>query len=172
MFRVRRRSRTARAATMPPAENALRGAEEIVRRAWARELLRRRERAQFDLRAATDDEDAARERLASAQRDGEPWMIAAAHAALERAIEASRASTRACDRTRRTLRTELELLEQATRDRALSDLVRQMEHERTAFAGERLAASGAKVAASGSRLRLPRVLRRLTVRRTAQLERP
>ena len=154
-------------------ENAVRGAEEIVRRAWARELLRRRDHTEFELRAAGDDEDAAHGRLASALRDGAPWKIADARAALEHATEATRASARACDRMRRTLRAELDLLEQAAKDHALSSLVRQMADERSATVARGPNSPGAQSSTlasaarrSGSRLRLPRALRRLVVRRT------
>lgn len=181
MFRGPRRARAAREArkSLIDNEKAVRGAEEIVRRAWARALLRRREHMAFELRAANDDEDAARRRLVSAQRDGEPGTIAAARAALERAVEATDASMRAYDRTSRALRAELEQLQQATRDHALSRLVRQMEHERSAITARGLDAPGTNAprprsaaAISPSRLRFPRTLRRLVVRRTAQLERP
>lgn len=173
MFRARRRARAAREAMRPLIENeqAVRGAEEVVRRAWARELLRRREHAEFDVRAAGADEDAARSRLVSAQRDGEPWKIAAARAALERAVEAAQASVRARDRMRRTLSEEWELMEQETRDQALSRLVRQMGHERPAIAARGLGAAGDR-AAPRSRLRIPRTLRRVAVRRSVKLERP
>jgi hypothetical protein len=181
MFHVRHRARAARAAmtSLVENENALRGAEEIVRRAWARELLRRREYPEFELRAASDDEDAAHARLVSAQRDGAPWTIAAARAALERAVETTRASVRARDRMQRTLRAELDLLEEAARDHALSDLVRQMEHERSAIVAQGPDTPGAQIprpasAAAGSRarLRLPRALRRLAASRAVRLEQP
>jgi hypothetical protein len=171
-----RRARAAREAMkqLVEKEMAVRGAEEIVRRAWARELLRRREHMEFDLRAACGDEDAARRHLVSAQRDGEPERIAAARTALECAIEAAQASARACDRTRRKLRDELDVLEHATRDRTLSRLVRQMEHERSTSVTRGLDGSGTRAPRTGSaaatlrsRLRLPRTLRRLAVRRAA-----
>lgn len=181
MFGDRSRARAAREAMTPliENENAVRGAEDIVRRAWARELLRRREHTEFELRAASDDEDAAHARLVSAQRDGAPWKIAAAHAALEHAIKTTRASASACDRMRRTLRAELDLLEQAARDHALSGLISQMEHERSTIIAQdldsldtRIPPPGPAVATSRSRLPVPRALRRLAVRRAARLEQP
>ena len=176
----RRRARAARTTTpLIENESAVLGAEDIVRRAWARELLRRREHLEFDLRAARNDEDVARALLASAQRDGEPRKIASARAALDRAVEATGASTQAYDRMRRTLRTELDLMERANRDHALSGLVRQMEYDRSTLLAQDLDVPSAQsqkaesaMATSRARLRVPRALRRLVVRRSARLELP
>jgi hypothetical protein len=181
MFCGLRRARAAREAMKPLIENekAVRGAEEIVRRAWARTLLRRRDHMEFDLLAAREDEDAAHRHLASAQRDGEPGKIATARAALEQAVETTQASLWARDHIRRNLRTELDLLEQATMDYALSRLVRQMEDERSAIVTPGLAVPGTRfprpesaAATSRSPLRWPRTLRRLVIRRAPQLGRP
>jgi hypothetical protein len=120
------------------------GAEEIVRRAWALELLRRRDHMQFAQQAAGDDVNIAYGHLAAAQRDGDPRRIATAHASLERAIEATRASARARDQMRRTLQAEFDLMARAARDQAVSGLVRRIGRDRSMIIAQLLDAPGAQ----------------------------
>ena len=65
----------------------MRAAELIVGRAWAEELLRRHGCMAFALDAAREACQDARDRLAAAQRSGDPRRINLAHDALEYAIE-------------------------------------------------------------------------------------
>jgi hypothetical protein len=143
---------------------------------WALELLRRRDHAQFALRAAVDDVDTAYGHLTSAQRDGDPRKIATAHAALERAIKDRRTSAEASRQVRRTMQAELDLLAHAARDHAVTALVRQMGRDRSAIIAQALNDPGTQerppepvAAPSGSR---PRWLRRPATRRTIGLEQP
>jgi hypothetical protein len=141
MLGRRRTGRAAAGDTAPQPfadEQAVRRAEEVVRRAWARELLRQRDHLEFAMRVAYEDSNAAYEALASAQRDGDPRRIGVAHAALEGALDAARKSSIACERLRRTLRAELDLLMRATRERALWTLAHQLELERIPPAAEGL----------------------------------
>jgi hypothetical protein len=118
MFGHRRGGRAAHSPTPVPAQaagHAVRDAEQFVRGAWERELLRQRDHMQFALHAAYQDRDTAYACVAEAQRDGDPRKIAAAHAALETALDTARRSAAACDQLRRTLRAERDLLGWAPR---------------------------------------------------------
>jgi len=191
MYRSRRGDRLIRdAPTLTADDRAVRGAEEIVRRAWARELLRQCDDAEFAVRMAEDVADDAYRYLSSAQRDGDPRKIAAAHAALERAIEATRESAEAYAQVRRTLRAELNLLTQSTRDHAVPGLVYQIGRDCSAIIVQALGTLGTVArqawfafAAATRRSqprwlrwlrspRWPRWLRRIAVRRTAQSREP
>jgi hypothetical protein len=114
-------------------DSAVRHAEAIVGRAWVLELLRQRDQAEFALKVATADCDCAAAALASAQHDGDPRSIVAAHAVLERAVEVTRESSAVCLRIRQTAREELDLLERASKGRAISDQVRRIERDRSAI---------------------------------------
>jgi hypothetical protein len=131
MSRTRRRSRAANSARSPLVANdqAVRTAEAIVCRAWAEELLRQRDHEESAVNAALAACDIARQRLSAAQRDGDPRKISLAHAALEHALETGRTSMLARDRGRQTLSADLDLPARTTRERMISALVRQLEHD-------------------------------------------
>ena len=93
-----------------PDDRAVREAEEIVRRAWARELMRRADHMDLAAQAAFAGCDTAARRLAAAQRDGDPWKIGVARAAALLALDTTRAAVLARDRARRALREELRVL--------------------------------------------------------------
>jgi hypothetical protein len=134
MFPGRRRTHVERCPTSPSTadEQAVRAAESVVRQAWAEELLRRRDHAEFAVDDALEDCDAARWRLDAARRDGDPREISRSLAALERAVQAGHASMLARDQVRQTLCAELDLLTRTTRERMVAALVRQLEHDRPA----------------------------------------
>jgi hypothetical protein len=94
----------------PASDRAVRVAEEVVRRAWACELLRRQDELDFAAQAAFEDCGAASARLAAAQRDGSPWKISTARAAARLAVDHARAAVLARDQGRRTLRAQLRRL--------------------------------------------------------------
>jgi len=119
-------------------------AEELVRRAWRLELLRQRDRIQFAVRAADHDCDTAHEVLAAAQRDGDPHVIAAAHDALEQALETARRSAAVCERTSQALRTELNLLAGADTVRPVTAPVYRLGGERSAPTAQASATPGTR----------------------------
>ena len=131
MFRPWRRNRPADGApsNLIADNQAVRTAEAILCRAWARELLRRRDRLEFEVRVAHEDCAAAQRHLAAARRDGDPRKIGLAHAALERALAAARTSTLTRDQALPELRAQVDRLTRATRERVASALVRQLEHD-------------------------------------------
>ncbi len=155
MFTRRRGARAAhdtRALLAASAGQSVHGAEGIVRRAWAQELLRRQAHLQFARSAASTDCDTALGHLSAAQRDGDPHKISAAHAAVEQALEAIRHSTLACDQVRRTLRVELDLQARAAKQRAMTSLVRQLERDGPAITTSNERTSGKESRRSGRRL--------------------
>lgn len=91
-------------------DRAVRAAEEVVRRAWACELLRRQDELDFAAQAAFEDCGAASARLAAARHDGNPWQITAARAAAQVAVYRAHAAVAARDLGRRTLRAQLRRL--------------------------------------------------------------
>lgn len=109
----------------PSADEAVLGAEELVRGVWTQELLRQRDRMQNAVRAAGDDCDGAYQALVAAVHDGDPAQITAACATLRDTVEVTRQSAVACDRVCQALQAELDLLARAARqqvaDTALED---------------------------------------------------
>jgi len=81
-----------------------------VRRAWARELVRRRERQEFVLRIERENRDTALEFFIAAQRDGDPGQISVARTVALEAVAAVRAAVVARDQARRKLRRDRRLL--------------------------------------------------------------
>lgn len=81
----------------------MRGAEAIVCLAWAQELLDRHDATALALATARRACQAASDRLAMAQRSGDPRRISLAHAMLEDALGAHRAGQLAGDRAHRDL---------------------------------------------------------------------
>ncbi|HEY3870405.1 MAG TPA: hypothetical protein VGM10_18710 [Actinocrinis sp.] len=94
----------------PTADEAILGAEELVRGAWRRELLRQRNQMQGAVKAAGDDCDGAYRMLVAAVRAGDPAQVTAACATLQETVEVTRRSVVACDRVSRALQAELDLL--------------------------------------------------------------
>jgi hypothetical protein len=179
IFRVWRRVRAAAGAASPLVadEQAVGAAEAVVRRAWAEELLRRRDHAQFAVHAAQQDCEAAYRRVAAAQRDGDPRRIGLAHAALERAVEAVRASTLERDRVLQTLSAQLDLLARVARESVLPAPVPQREQDAARVAAAPREAPGFRagqlrsdVGAAQREGRAPRWFGRLLARRAAALE--
>jgi hypothetical protein len=80
MFPGRRRSHLGHRAASPATavEHAVRTAESVVRRAWAEELLGRRDHAEFAVDDALEECDAARWLLDVARRGEDPWAQRAA----------------------------------------------------------------------------------------------
>ena len=151
-FRARRGSRAAdgTAALSAAAGQIVRDAEEIARQAWAYELLRRQAHLVFARSAASDDRDTALDRLAAAQRDGDPRKISEAHIAVEQALEAVRQSSLACDRLRLTLRAASDSQARAAKARAVASLARQLERGGPVFAASRERAPGEAAGKTGS----------------------
>jgi hypothetical protein len=182
MFRAWRRARIADRATSaaPVAQERVVGtAEAVVRRAWAEELLRRRDRAEFSVHAAQEDCEAAYRCLAGAQRDGDPGRIGLAHAALERALHVVHVSTLDRDRVRQALGAELDLLARVARERVVPAPVAQLEQNRSVITAARRAALGpmagrlrSDAEAAGRERRVPRWFGRLSLRRTVAVEQP
>jgi len=106
VFRLRRAANPPLTARTPPVEpdHAVRAAEEIVHHAWTRELQRRRDHRDLALHAAFQACDTAAARLAAAQRDGSPWKIGVARAAVTLAAQATDAAVLARNQARRALR--------------------------------------------------------------------
>jgi hypothetical protein len=94
-------------------DRAVRTAERFVRRAWAHELARRRDRQEFALHIERENCDTAFELFIAAQRDGDPEQISAARTMALEAVDAVRVAVTARDQARRTLRKEGRML---TRD--------------------------------------------------------
>jgi len=105
-------------------DHAVCDAEQIVRDAWAAELAEQHGRMEAALQAVSGQCDGAYRRLAAAQRGGDPKKIAAAHAALETALEALRRNEIVCERTHQAFLEEMEVLGRAT---AVSALARELE---------------------------------------------
>jgi hypothetical protein len=135
MFPRRRRARTARDQGSPlvAAEQVVRTAEAIVGRAWAEHLIRRRGELDWAVKAAYETSEAAYQRLATAQRGRDPRKISLAQAALERALEAGRASAAERDRTMATLREHLDALRDTT-DKRMRAATRGHEHRESVIA--------------------------------------
>ncbi len=102
-------------------------AEGIVRREWGLALLRWRDQMEFERRAAEADCRAACDAVAAALRDGGAAMIAAAHAALDTAVETALAASLKCERVRREVRKELDLLGGSGRGRTIADHARRLQ---------------------------------------------
>jgi hypothetical protein len=116
----RRRTRGTRSATPSPNadELAVYAAETIVGRAWADQLLRYFDRMDSAFNEARLQCEAAAGCVVVAQRDGDPGEISLAHAALERALDACRASEAAREQGRHALQAALEALVRMDGDRA------------------------------------------------------
>ena len=93
-------------------------AEAIVGRAWADQLLRYYDRMDSAFHDARLQCEAAAGCLVVAQRYGDPGEISLAHAALELALEACRASEAAREQGREALQAALEALVRMDGDRA------------------------------------------------------
>ena len=172
MFRPWRRTRAGHGApsTLVADNQAVRTAEAIVCRAWALELLRRRDRLELDVSAAYRDCAAAGRRLTAAQCDGDPRKIELAHAALERALAAIRASTVTRDRALPELRAQVDRLNHVTRERMVWAMIRQLEHDGPTTTTASLEAPDPRTTRAGTELatqrerRFPRWLGRLLAR--------
>jgi hypothetical protein len=116
----RRRARAARSATPSPStdELAVYAAEAIVGRAWADQLLRYFDRMDSAFHDARLQCEAAAGCLVVAQRYGDPGEISLAHAELERALNACRASEAAREQGRQALQAALEALVRMDGERA------------------------------------------------------
>jgi len=90
-----------------PPDDAVHAAEEIVRRAWVEELLRRKDHLDVALQTAFGYCDVAHQRLAAAQRGGDPRKIGAARARAQRAVDTTRECTVASAEVRLALRAQL-----------------------------------------------------------------
>jgi hypothetical protein len=104
-----RANRGANASRIAP-DRAVRTAERFVRREWALELARRRERQEFELHIERENCDAALELFTAAQRDGDPEQISEARTVALEAVDAVRGAVAARDQARRILRKERRLL--------------------------------------------------------------
>jgi hypothetical protein len=89
-------------------------AEQVVRDAWAVHLVQQQARMDAAVTAATRRYDGAQRRLAAARHSGDPGEIAAAQAALQKALEVLRTYKVAYDHTHRAFLAELELLDRAS----------------------------------------------------------
>lgn len=138
MFLFRRRARAAQGAQslLIAHERAVGVAEAVVRRAWAEELLRRSDHADFAVRAARQGREAAYGRLAAAQLDGDPRKISLAHAWLERALDAERTSALDRIRVRQTLSAELDLLARVARERSAPAQATELEQHESVITAE------------------------------------
>jgi hypothetical protein len=112
MFRRRKdaRAESGADASRLARDRAVRTAEGFVRRAWALELARRRERQEFALHIERENCDTAVELFIAAQRDGDPEQISVARTMALEAVDAVRAAVAARDQARRALRKERRLL--------------------------------------------------------------
>jgi len=178
MLRAWRRARLAQEATSAPvtAQRAVTTAEAVVRRAWAEELLRRRDHAEFSVHAAQEEREAACRRLVAAQRDGDPSRISLAHAALERALHVARASELARDLARHTLSAQLDLLARVAKERMVPAPVLPLEQDGSVISAARRETpaprAGQVPSEAGAPGRAPRWFRRLLPRRAIGLEQP
>ena len=146
MFRYRRTGRVPYGVESPlPAPeyvvcDAVREAEEIVSRAWEKELLNRGDRMDSVVQAALETCQSAYQQVAAARRGGDPGAISAARANLREALDVARRSSAAAQRIREALSTELNLLNRTRQERAraaLADAFGQLGAEAAAQAGER-----------------------------------
>ena len=112
MFRRRRGARASdgTCSSRVASDRTVHTAEKFVRRAWALELARWRDRQEFALHIEHGNRDAALALLVAAQRDGDPRQISAARAVVLQAMDDVRAAMAARDDARRLLRRELRLL--------------------------------------------------------------
>jgi hypothetical protein len=130
-----RRLRTVRTVQSPaPAliadVQAVRTAEAIVCRAWAEELLRRRDSMEAAVISAHESCEATYVLLRAALRDGDPRTIGLAQTAFERALELLRRSELARDHVHHSVQAELDVLAQSTRLRTAAAAARRHEGER------------------------------------------
>jgi len=127
MFRRLRSARTDQspAPALVSDDQAVRTAEAIVTRAWAEELLRRRESMDAAVLTAHESCEAAYGRVRAALRDGDPRKIGPAQTAFERAFEALRRNELARDHVHRSVQAELDVLAQATRERTAAAAARR-----------------------------------------------
>jgi len=124
-FFGRRRARAARGQGLIADEQAVRTAEAIVGRAWAQELVRRREDLAAAITLAHEQYQEPYRRLDAARASGDPQRINLAHAALERALEATRAQAAEHERAAEVLAAQVESLRRATDDRLKAAGVRR-----------------------------------------------
>jgi hypothetical protein len=161
----RRRARAAQGATPSPStdELAVYAAEAIVGRAWADQLLRYFDHMDGAFHTARLQCEAAAGCLVVAQRYGDPGEISLAHAALERALGACRASEAAREQGRQALQAALEALMRVDGERAGS-----AQAERTADGDPLSPSTAARALKSRPSIRLalpagaaPRAVRRV-----------
>jgi hypothetical protein len=123
-FRHRKTARAAHGPSLRPIapDRAVRTAEAVLRRAWAIELARQRDSAEFTVRLERGNCGAAVTLLHRAQLSGDPEQIGVAREAVLQALESIRTAIAARDRIRRTQRKQLRLL--ARRPKRLSAAIR------------------------------------------------
>ncbi len=183
MSRHRRGRREAHSPTPSHAQaagQAVHNAEQFLRDAWKRELLRQRGHLQFALHAAYEQRDAAYRTLAEAQRDGDPRKIATAQTHLEAALGTARDSEIDHDRARRTLRAETDLLTRTSRQHSISSLAHDLEHDGSPITAQPSASQYAPIRQVRTLLVMPRpkalrtqwLTRLLMRRRAASPEQP
>jgi hypothetical protein len=91
-------------------DRTVRTAEGFVRRAWALELARWRDRQEFALRIERENYENAIGHLIAAQRDGDPEQIRVARTVALDAVDAVRAAVVARDLARRAMHRQLRVL--------------------------------------------------------------
>jgi hypothetical protein len=91
-------------------DRTVRTAEGFVRRAWALELARWRDRQEFALRIERENCENAIGHLIAAQRDGDPGQISVARTVVLEALDAVHAAVVARDLARRAMHRELRVL--------------------------------------------------------------
>jgi hypothetical protein len=169
--RHRKTARAARGPALRPIapDRAVRAAEAVLRRAWALELARQRDSAEFTVRLERGNCEAAVALLHRAQRGGDPAAISVAREAVVQALDSIRTAIAARDRIRRTQREQLRLL--ARRPKRLSGAIRADVLDR---AGAAAAATSAEPWSAlvdlRSRIRRRRKPLRLIRRRSKALE--
>ena len=135
MFRGWRRATTTRSQGSPlvAAEQVVRTAEAIVSRAWAEELVRRRENLDQETRSAHEACERAYQRLTAAQRSGDPKKIRQSQAGLEFALAAGRACAVERDQAAAMLEEQMEVLRRATEERLRAAAARVRRPHRSAI---------------------------------------
>lgn len=150
MFSHRKTARAALGPTLRPIapDRAVRAAEAVLRRAWALELTRQRDSAEFTVRLERGNCEAAAKLLHRAQLGGDPAQIGEARETVVQALNSIRTAIAARDRIRRTQREQLRLL--ARRPKRLSAATRGDLLDRAGSAAA-ASAGAAAAAARGTR---------------------